>query len=78
MKHLGSDFSMGDRVIASALAVVWSGTSIAVILLGFRGRHWTVALIGIIGLGYGLVWLKAAFLGRRLHWKEVFWQRERR
>ena len=78
MQRLGRHFSAGDRVIAVALTVVWIGASLTAILLGFSGRHWTVGLIGIFGLGYGLLWLKAAYVGRRLRWKEVFWPRKRR
>ena len=77
MQRLGKQFSTADRVIAAGLAVVWIGASMTAILLGFSGRHWTVALIGILGLGYGLLWLRASCLGRRLHWKGVLWPGER-
>jgi hypothetical protein len=78
MQRLGRQFSTGDRVIAAALAVVWLGASLTAIVLGFNGRHWIVVLVGIFGFGYGLLWLRAARLGSRLPWTELFWSRQRR
>ena len=69
-------FSTWDRIIAVALAAVWIVASTTAILLSFRRGHWSVLLVGVLGLCYGLLWLRAARTGRRLHGEELWpWRR---
>ena len=71
-------FSTWDWFIAVALAVVWIFESTTAILLSFRRGHWSVLLVGVLGLYYGFLWLGAARTGRRLHRREGLWPSRRR
>jgi len=71
-------FSRRDRFIAVALAVVWIFASTIAILLSFRRGHWSLLLVGVLGLSCGFLWFKAARAGRRLHWREGLWPWRRR
>ena len=66
-------FSTSDRTVAVGLAAIWIGTSLVAILLGLRHGHWRILIIGTLGLWYGFVWLRAAWTGRRLQWREAIW-----
>jgi hypothetical protein len=63
-------FSGVDRVIAMALAVIWIGAALIGAWVGLRHGRWAVLIIGPLGLGYGVLWARAARKGRRLHWRE--------
>jgi len=81
LQHRGGHkerLSTWDRFVAVALAAVWIVASTTAILLSFRRGHWSVLLVGVLGLCYGLLWLRAARTGRRLHWREAPWPWRRR
>jgi hypothetical protein len=63
---------LGLRIIAAILAAVWSGGGV-----GLAHGRWLVALLGPPAIWYGLVWVRVAFEGRRLTWREarVAWRR---
>ncbi|PYT17241.1 MAG: hypothetical protein DMG59_07935 [Acidobacteria bacterium] len=72
--RLRSRFSTVERVVALGLALAWIGASVTAILLGFRRGHWAVLIVAPLGLWYGMLWVRAAWIGRRLHWKEGIWR----
>jgi hypothetical protein len=66
-------FSKVDRYIAFGLAFLWIAASVIGIAMGVLRGRWTVILVSLLGLGYGVVWLRAARLGRRVRFKEALW-----
>jgi hypothetical protein len=66
-----------DRVIATALALIWIAASLSASWIGLRHRLWPVLIIGPAGLWYGLLWAAAARKGRGLDWRESIrpWRR---
>jgi hypothetical protein len=63
-------FSAVERAVAAGLALVWIGASLTAILWGLRRGVWAVLIAGPLGLWYGMLWVRAARLGRRVHWRE--------
>ena len=53
--------------MAVGLAVVWIGAGLTAIVLGLRRGRWAVLIVGTLALWYGILWVRAVRLGRRLH-----------
>jgi hypothetical protein len=61
-----SDLGWGGRWVAATLAAVWIVGGAAVIVLMYR--RWLAIVLGIMAIGYGLVWAHVTRTGRRLRW----------
>jgi len=59
--------------VAVGLAVIWIGAGLTAIVLGLRCGRWAIVLLGTLGLWYGMLWVRAVRLGRRLHRGEGIW-----
>jgi hypothetical protein len=56
-----------ERVLASAFAVIWIGAGLAGIAWGLLGRgSLVIALAGLLGVAYGVVWQRVALTGRAI------------
>lgn len=75
MRLMRSGFSATDRLIAIALACIWMTGGIIGIALGLYSRSWIASVMGMLAVAYGLVWLRAARLGRRVSIQEALWPR---
>ncbi len=53
------------------LALVWLGASLAALVLGLRHRLWIMSIAGLLGVYYGTLWIRVAWLGRKLTWQQV-------
>jgi len=66
---------LANRIVAAVLAAIWLCAG----MLGlFQGR-WLMILVGPLGIGYGLVWVRVAYEGQHLTWPDGLlpWRRRR-
>jgi len=77
MPSLVKPFSPADQLLAFALALLWIAAGVVGIVLGLHRGRWTALVVGIFALGYGIVWLRAARVGRRLTLAEALSLRKR-
>ncbi len=61
------------RIVAALLASVWLGAGIAAIAVAVIHGRILPGVLGVAALGYGLLWVRVACLGRRLDWREALW-----
>ena len=70
---------LANRIVAAVLAAIWLCAGMLVLVLGlFQGR-WLMILVGPLGIGYGLVWVRVAYEGQHLTWPDGLlpWRRRR-
>jgi hypothetical protein len=66
-----STLSAVERAIALLLAAIWIVGSFTAILAGLRHGFWVALIVGPLGIWYGMLWVRAARMGRRLRWSEA-------
>ncbi|HTP46098.1 MAG TPA: hypothetical protein VMQ50_04160 [Casimicrobiaceae bacterium] len=60
------------RIVSTLLALVWLGAGVAAIVLALMNpSRWTLGVVGVAALWYGLLWMRVARLGRRLTVREA-------
>ncbi len=64
-----AEFGPANRIVAAVLAVVWLAAGSAAIVLAVAGRYWPGLVLGPLAIGYGLLWVRVAYLGRRVRWR---------
>jgi len=57
-----------NRAVAALLAIVWLLGGLGAVCLGLARQQWLIAIMGPLAIGYGLLWVKVAWTGRRLRW----------
>ena len=60
------------RLMAGLLALVWLTGGLAAIVAAVITLHWLPGVLGAAALGYGLLWVRAARLGRLLTIREAW------
>jgi hypothetical protein len=64
----GSALGPLGRTTAALLALVWVAAGIAAIVLGLGPHRRLGLLAGPFAIAYGVLWVRAAWTGRRLDW----------
>jgi len=59
------------RIMGSLLALVWCGAGVAAIAIAVNTSRWPLGAIGLAAVGYGVIWLQVARLGRPLTVREA-------
>jgi hypothetical protein len=70
---------LANRIVAAVLAATWLAAGLLVLAFGlFQGR-WLMILLGSLGIGYGLLWVRVVWEGRQLTWPDRLlpWRRRR-
>jgi hypothetical protein len=69
-----TQLSLGNRIVAGVLALVWIGTGLAAVALGLARRHWLPVLLGPLAVCYGALWVRVAQAGRQV---DIPWRKRR-
>ncbi|HEY2862057.1 MAG TPA: hypothetical protein VGK37_00375 [Casimicrobiaceae bacterium] len=66
-----------NRVLAFVLAFVWLAAAISAIVSGVTRMRPTLVVLGVLALGYAVLWMRVAATRRLLTWSElaVPWRR---
>jgi hypothetical protein len=54
--------------MAAALALIWSAVGVCSVYLGASRAALDMAVLGTIATSYGMLWLRVAWIGRRIEW----------
>jgi hypothetical protein len=58
--------SLGNRIVAGVLALVWIVSGLAALALGLARHHWLPVLLGPLAVCYGALWVRVAQTGRKV------------
>lgn len=56
------------RTMAALLALVWLASGIAGVAIGLVQHRWASLIVGLLAVGYGVLWSRATWRGRMLKW----------
>jgi hypothetical protein len=59
------------RIVSTSLAAIWLGAGAVGLIVGAVEHRWLIVIVGIAALWYGVIWARAARLGRRLAPREA-------
>lgn len=60
-----------NRLVAAALALMWiGGGSLALLVFAKQGR-WLLAIVPLLAIAYGGLWIRVAVTGRLLRWRKA-------
>lgn len=62
----GTSRKISTRIIASVLAACWLGAGLFLLVVGFAGGRWLLALVSIAAIWYGCLWIRVAREGHQL------------
>ena len=71
MTRLSRESPRTLRIVGGFLAAVWLAAALGVLITAALTERWSLLVLGIAALWYGLVWIKMARLGRRLTAREA-------
>ena len=71
--HSKATLSKIERIIAVVLATFWLVVGVAGIVIGFSSGRWLLALVALGSQWMTVLWVRAAYLGRRLEPREFLW-----
>ena len=67
-QHQQPELTPVNRVVAALLAIIWLSGGLAALLLGLAKQNWFELAIGLLTLGYGILWVRVAWTRRWLRW----------
>ena len=59
------------RIVSALMAMVWIGGGFLAIVGAVSTSRWLLAVVGVLAIWYGLLWVRAVRLGRRLTIREA-------
>jgi cell shape-determining protein MreD len=62
------DLGPADRTVAAILATVWLAGGLTALVLGLVQDRLLGFVLAVPAIVYGVLWLRAALIGRRLRW----------
>jgi hypothetical protein len=64
--------SKAERIVALCLAAIWIAAGCAALGLALVHSRWFTVVVALAAVGYGIAWLRVAWLARLLTWSELF------
>jgi len=59
------------RIVSGLLAVIWLAAGFAAIVVAVNTARWLPAIVGVVALWYGLLWVRVFGSGRQLTAREA-------
>jgi hypothetical protein len=59
------------RIVGALMAIVWIGAGFLAIIGAVSTSRWLLAVVGVLAIWYGLLWVRAMRLGRLLTMREA-------
>ena len=57
-----------NRTIAGLLALIWLLGGLLALYTAFTRHRWIALVVAPLAVGYGVVWARVAWTGRRFQW----------